>query len=108
MKDLLYPRLQRNAPEGTPVLVIEDDGTITRCTTRSPPWKMGEGPWLVLLSGRTGGYALDRVVDASEGTAWCACGDSIEPGCEGECGNCVTNLRSDLERLRRQVRKVGA
>ena len=49
---------------GTEVNVLLDDGTIWRTHTRSEPWQLGHGQWVVALEGRAGGYALDRVTEA--------------------------------------------
>lgn len=48
-------------PSGSTVAVIADMGrgcTITQ--TRSEPWELTSGRWLVSLVGRSGGYDLDR------------------------------------------------
>lgn len=46
---------------GTKVKVLLDDGSWWYTTTRSVPWQLGHGQWVVLLEGKAGGYALDRV-----------------------------------------------
>jgi hypothetical protein len=51
-----------NIPEGTPVLVRNDDGEIVSTRTRSIAWPLGHGEWVVKLEGfGAGGYLLDRV-----------------------------------------------
>ena len=49
---------------GTAVKVKLDDGSIWETKTRSEPWQLGSGQWVVLLEGRAGGYSLDRVTAA--------------------------------------------
>lgn len=56
-------------PPGTPVLVRLDDGTDWETVTRSEPWELGHGGFVVLLKGRSGGFALERVRLGS-GPAW--------------------------------------
>lgn len=48
-------------PSGSTVTVRLDNGNIVITTTRSEPWQLGHGTWVVSLEGRAGGYALDRV-----------------------------------------------
>jgi outer membrane lipoprotein SlyB len=50
-----------NMKNGTPVEVRRDDGDILRTVTRSEPWQLPGGQWIVLVEGIRGGYALDRV-----------------------------------------------
>ena len=45
----------------TPVKVLLDDGTFWHTLTRSEPWKLGHGQWVVMLAGKSGGYDLARV-----------------------------------------------
>lgn len=52
--------IDQDTPSGTPVNVVEDDGTTTETTTRSLPWRLGSGALVVLLEGRTGGYSAER------------------------------------------------
>jgi hypothetical protein len=52
-------------PRGTEVVVRLDNGTKWRTRTRSEPWQLPSGHWVVLLGGRTGGYDLDRVTVAT-------------------------------------------
>ena len=47
-------------PVGTPILLVEDDLTVTFTRTRSEPWRLGHGELVVLVEGRTGGYLLSR------------------------------------------------
>lgn len=54
------PQLPRDAESGARVIVVEDDFTVTLTTTRSAPWELGCGEWVVLLVGRAGGYSLER------------------------------------------------
>lgn len=46
--------------EGARVHALDDMGGITATTTRSDPWQLGDGTWVVSLVGRTGGYSLER------------------------------------------------
>jgi hypothetical protein len=48
-------------PARTPVVVTMDDGTKWHTFTRSEPWQLAGGTWVVSLVGKTGGYLLDRV-----------------------------------------------
>lgn len=52
---------------GLDVTVIRDDGTRWLTRTRSGPWQLGDGTWVILLEGKAGGYALDRVRRRREG-----------------------------------------
>jgi hypothetical protein len=57
----------KSVPEGTPVIVIKDDGTEVKTKTRSIPWMLGSssrGPGhtaVIMVEGITGGYGLWRV-----------------------------------------------
>jgi len=51
-------------PEGTPVTVIKDDGTILATVTRSVPWVLC-GTAVIMVRGIAGAYALDRVTAVS-------------------------------------------
>ena len=51
-----------NHPPGTPVIFITDDGTQVHTKTRSWAELLGGHTPVVWLEGRTGCYALDRVV----------------------------------------------
>jgi len=46
---------------GTDVTVTRDDGSLWHTRTRTEPWQLGDGTWVVALEGRAGGYRLDRV-----------------------------------------------
>lgn len=48
-------------PVGARVEVTRDDGRKTITSTRSAPWKLGDGTPVILLSGIAGGYLLTRV-----------------------------------------------
>jgi hypothetical protein len=60
MKQKLYVRT--DLASGAAVDVRLDDGSIWRTTTRSTPWQLGHGQWVVSLTGKTGGYDLGRVM----------------------------------------------
>jgi len=46
---------------GTDVTVTRDDGSQWLTRTRTDPWQLGDGTWVVALEGRAGGFRLDRV-----------------------------------------------
>jgi hypothetical protein len=46
---------------GQPVAVVRDDWTVTETATRSEPWQLGSGDWVIMVEGISGGYALERV-----------------------------------------------
>lgn len=48
-------------PEGTPVKVRKDDGSILETKTRSAAWLMGGHSAMVMVDGISGGYMLERV-----------------------------------------------
>lgn len=48
-------------PVGSAVIVHMDDGSKWHTKTRSLPWQLGHGQWVVMLEGKAGGYSLDRV-----------------------------------------------
>lgn len=48
-------------PAGTLVQVRLDNGNVIITNTRSEPWKVGHGAWVVAIEGRAGGYSLNRV-----------------------------------------------
>jgi hypothetical protein len=48
-------------PSGTVVLLVEDNGSLTRTATRSGLWKLGHGDLVVMVEGRTGGYLASRI-----------------------------------------------
>lgn len=58
---LSLPVISSTSPTGTPVLVVLDDYSIVSTVTRSPPWQLGHGAWVVSLKGRSGGFDLKRV-----------------------------------------------
>lgn len=49
-------------PPGTPVILIQDDGGQVISKTRSIAWILGHGEAVVSYEGRSGGYALSRVI----------------------------------------------
>ena len=51
----------RELPSGTSVVVTLDDGVRWYTETRSEPWQLGSGDWVVSLVGKSGGYDLGRV-----------------------------------------------
>lgn len=52
-------------PQGSPVVLVDDNGHLSETKTRSEAWCLGDGSPVVLVDGRTGGYALERIfVDA--------------------------------------------
>jgi hypothetical protein len=53
-------RLPADAPAGTFVLVVEDDKSVTRTSTRSVPWKLASGHVVVMLSDRRGCFLAQR------------------------------------------------
>lgn len=46
---------------GARVIVRLNNGNVRLTRTRSVPWQLGHGAWVVLLEDRAGGYDLDRV-----------------------------------------------
>ena len=65
-------------PSGTPVVVTMDDDSKWHTRTRSEPWQLGHGSWVVALEGeyrsphggfdyQAGGYDLGRVRKAERG-----------------------------------------
>lgn len=53
--------IKKDTPKGTEVILLEDDATETVTRTRSEPWPLGHGEWVVLVEGRTGGWAIVRM-----------------------------------------------
>lgn len=51
-------------PSGTLVNVHKDNGDTLVTRTRSLPWQLGHGDWVVSVEGISGGYALERVTRA--------------------------------------------
>ena len=57
--------IERNIREGTVIAAFlkndmavkyhEDDGSVTLTRTRSEPWQLGHGQWVVKVIGKTGG-----------------------------------------------------
>lgn len=50
--------------EGIEVNVKKDDGSILKTKTRSLPWQLGHGSWVISVDGISGGYDLTRVTKA--------------------------------------------
>jgi len=48
-------------PAGSPVILIEDDGSQTATWTRSKAWKRSSGVPVVKVEGRIRGYDLSRI-----------------------------------------------
>lgn len=55
----------RKYPEGTRVNVTDDFGEVTEQVTRSIAWDVC-GSAVVMISGRTGGYLLERCVPVED------------------------------------------
>ncbi len=55
------PPVDTTITSGTDVTVTRDDGSLWQTRTRTDPWQLGDGTWVVALEGRAGGFALDRV-----------------------------------------------
>lgn len=53
--------LREDDPSGTPVFLVEDDGTVTQTVTRSEAWRLGHGALVAKVRGRTGGYLAERL-----------------------------------------------
>ncbi len=49
-------------PVGTPVIVVQDDGSHVKSETRSAAWTLEHGEAVVSYKGRSGGYLLSRVI----------------------------------------------
>lgn len=61
-------KVGEDTPEGTAVLLVEDDGSVTKTRTRSAPWKLGHGELVVMVEGRAGGYMASRLtIDEGRG-----------------------------------------
>lgn len=66
MKPVTSKPMTRDTPPGTPVYVVEDGGMgVTLTVTCSSTWDLC-GTRVVLLVGRSGGYAIERCFDARE------------------------------------------
>lgn len=50
-------------PIGQPVTLIQDDLSEIDTYTRSAPWRLDSGTWVILLAGFAGCYALKRVTE---------------------------------------------
>lgn len=61
MNKLKLWEVNTQLPSGTSVIVIRDDGAEWHTKTRSEPWQLGHGQWVVALEGKAGGYDLSRV-----------------------------------------------
>jgi hypothetical protein len=46
---------------GMAVKYYEDDGSITLAQTRSEPWMLGHGQWVIKITGKTGGVDCARI-----------------------------------------------
>ncbi len=55
------PEPDTTIPSGTAVTVTRDDGSLWQTRTRTDPWQLRDGTWVVALEGRAGGFQLDRV-----------------------------------------------
>lgn len=47
--------------EGVRVFYTDDSGKEHETITRSKPWQLGHGDWVVLIEGKSGGYDLSRI-----------------------------------------------
>lgn len=54
-------RVTPRTPSGTDVIVVENDLSLTYTVTMSDPWMLNDGTWVVLVSGRSGGYFINRI-----------------------------------------------
>ena len=48
-------------PTNQSIYLTEDDGSTTATQTRSLAWELGSGQSVVKVTGKTGGYSLDRI-----------------------------------------------
>lgn len=48
-------------PVGTAVILTDDFGKEHPVVTRSVAWRLGHGDSVIKVTGRTGGYDLDRI-----------------------------------------------
>lgn len=48
------------------VYVLRDSGLVETRRVKYPPWRLGDGTWVVGVYGLAGGYALCRVTPAPE------------------------------------------
>lgn len=66
MKKKKFPKPEM-WPVGTRVAVRLDSGHTLITTTRSLPWQLGHGQWVVSLQGITGGFDCERIKKDEEG-----------------------------------------
>jgi hypothetical protein len=65
-------RLQKQAEHaatiksGAVIDYTDDIGQVHRTRTRSQPWQLGHGAWVVAIDGKAGGYDVDRVKVVAE------------------------------------------
>jgi hypothetical protein len=57
-RDMEHAKQLRN---GQKVEVTKDDGSLFVTTTRSEPWELGGGQWVINLDGISGGFSVSRV-----------------------------------------------
>lgn len=92
---------------GTEVVVHRDAGGWLRTVTRSEPWQLDGGQWVVLVEGIAGGYALERVKTAPPvqvpACDLCTVGimDQSNPHLHGLC-KCRCHVRAGMERIFRE------
>jgi len=60
--DALVEAWNYQHPVGTPVIVIQDDGSQVVSRTSSIAWLLGHGEAVVSYEGKSGGYQLWRVI----------------------------------------------
>lgn len=60
------PESRKVLPAGSNVFLRLDNGDEYATVTRSEPWQLAGGQWVVLIAGRTGGWALERVTPFEE------------------------------------------
>lgn len=70
-------------PEGTEVILIEDDGSKTETATKSAAWLIGQVP-VVKVVGKRGGYSLDRIFPKEQEEMPCDDCDNVV-SCEQCC-----------------------
>lgn len=66
MKRILGTPLSKDAAVGTEVILVNDHMQIEWTRTRSVPWALGHGAWVVSVERRTGGYDLARLFLATK------------------------------------------
>jgi hypothetical protein len=92
---------------GSSVIVKLDDGSLWETKTRSEAWTLDSGHVIVLLMGRTGGYAIERYPSGGEAVSrWCERRPELEAR-RGELERAATDLikRSEPERIEPVERK---